>query len=61
MPHIMFGGLAHKPALDLAWRPAALLPEGLDRVFFCDSGSVAVEVAMKMAVQFWLNKGYYTA
>ncbi|MGH6795313.1 MAG: adenosylmethionine--8-amino-7-oxononanoate transaminase [Methylocella sp.] len=57
MPHIMFGGLVHEPALDLARRLAALLPPGLDRVFFCDSGSVAVEVAMKMAVQFWLNKG----
>ncbi|HEY4846826.1 MAG TPA: adenosylmethionine--8-amino-7-oxononanoate transaminase [Methylocella sp.] len=57
MPHIMFGGLAHQPALDLARRLAGLLPPGLDRVFFCDSGSVAVEVAMKMAVQFWLNKG----
>jgi adenosylmethionine-8-amino-7-oxononanoate aminotransferase len=57
MPHVMFGGLVHEPALDLARRLAGLLPEGLDRVFFCDSGSVAVEVAMKMAVQFWLNKG----
>jgi adenosylmethionine---8-amino-7-oxononanoate aminotransferase len=56
-PHVMFGGLVHEPALDLARRLAVLLPEGLDRVFFCDSGSVAVEVAMKMAVQFWLNKG----
>src|SRR5438132_13605974 len=50
MPHIMFGGLAHEPALDLARRLAKLSPAGLDRVFFCDSGSVAVEVAMKMAV-----------
>jgi adenosylmethionine-8-amino-7-oxononanoate aminotransferase len=57
MPHIMFGGLSHQPALDLARRLVALLPPGLDRVFFCDSGSVAVEVAMKMAVQFWLNQG----
>jgi adenosylmethionine---8-amino-7-oxononanoate aminotransferase len=57
MPHIMFGGLAHEPALDLARRLAELLPPGLERVFFCDSGSVAVEVAMKMAVQFWLNRG----
>ena len=57
MPHVMFGGLVHEPALDLARRLAGLLPEGLTRVFFCDSGSVAVEVAMKMAVQFWLNKG----
>jgi adenosylmethionine---8-amino-7-oxononanoate aminotransferase len=57
MPHVMFGGLVHEGALTLARRLAALLPAGLDRVFFSDSGSVAVEVAMKMAVQFWLNKG----
>jgi len=57
MPHIMFGGLVHEPALALARRLAALLPDGLTRVFFCDSGSVAVEVAMKMAVQYWLNQG----
>ncbi|MGH6864100.1 MAG: adenosylmethionine--8-amino-7-oxononanoate transaminase, partial [Methylocella sp.] len=57
MPHIMFGGLVHEPALDLARRLVDLLPAGLTHVFFCDSGSVAVEVAMKMAVQFWLNKG----
>ena len=57
MPHIMFGGLVHEGALTLARRLTALLPEGLDRVFFSDSGSVAVEVAMKMAVQFWLNQG----
>jgi adenosylmethionine-8-amino-7-oxononanoate aminotransferase len=53
----MFGGLVHEPALTLARRLAALLPDPLDRVFFSDSGSVAVEVAMKMAVQFWLNRG----
>jgi adenosylmethionine---8-amino-7-oxononanoate aminotransferase len=58
MPHVMFGGLVHEPALDLARRLVALLPDELTRVFFCDSGSVAVEVAMKMAVQFWLNKGF---
>jgi adenosylmethionine-8-amino-7-oxononanoate aminotransferase len=57
MPHVMFGGLAHEPALTLAARLAAMLPGDLDRVFFTDSGSVAVEVAMKMAMQFWLNKG----
>jgi adenosylmethionine-8-amino-7-oxononanoate aminotransferase len=57
MPHIMFGGFAHEQALTLASRLAALLPGDLDRVFFSDSGSVAVEIAMKMAVQFWLNRG----
>jgi adenosylmethionine-8-amino-7-oxononanoate aminotransferase len=57
MPHVMFGGLVHEPAVRLATRLAALLPGDLDRVFFSESGSVAVEVAFKMAVQFWLNKG----
>lgn len=57
MPHVMFGGLAHEPALTLARRLAALLPGDLDRVFFSDSGSVAVEVAIKMAMQYWLNRG----
>jgi adenosylmethionine-8-amino-7-oxononanoate aminotransferase len=57
MPHVMFGGLAHEPALTLARRLAELLPGDLERVFFSESGSVAVEVAMKMAVQFWINRG----
>lgn len=57
MPHVMFGGLSHEPALTLATRLATLLPGDLDRVFFAESGSVAVEVAMKMAIQYWLNKG----
>ncbi|HET7680084.1 MAG TPA: adenosylmethionine--8-amino-7-oxononanoate transaminase [Xanthobacteraceae bacterium] len=57
MPHVMFGGLAHEPALSLARRLAALLPGDLDRVFFSESGSVSVEIAMKMAVQFWVNRG----
>jgi adenosylmethionine-8-amino-7-oxononanoate aminotransferase len=57
MPHVMFGGLVHEPALTLARRLAALLPGDLDHVFFSDSGSVAVEVALKMAVQLWLNRG----
>jgi adenosylmethionine-8-amino-7-oxononanoate aminotransferase len=57
MPHVMFGGLAHEPALTLAQRLAALLPGDLTRVFFSDSGSVAVEVALKMAAQYWINRG----
>jgi adenosylmethionine---8-amino-7-oxononanoate aminotransferase len=62
MPHVMFGGLVHEPALTLARRLTALLTQGnpgcdLDRVFFSDSGSVAVEVALKMAVQYWRNRG----
>jgi adenosylmethionine-8-amino-7-oxononanoate aminotransferase len=57
MPHVMFGGLAHEPAYRLAARLAALLPGDLHHVFFTESGSVAVEVALKMAVQFWLNQG----
>jgi adenosylmethionine---8-amino-7-oxononanoate aminotransferase len=57
MPHVMFGGLVHEPAARLAMRLAALLPGDLDRVFFSESGSVAVEVALKMAAQFWINKG----
>src|SRR5580693_2649737 len=58
MPHVMFGGLVHEPALTLARRLVGLLGAGdLDRVFFSDSGSVAVEVALKMAVQYWRNRG----
>src|SRR5690606_3425235 len=57
MPHVMLGGLTHEPAERLAARLAALLPGDLERVFFSESGSVAVEVAMKIAVQSWLNRG----
>ena len=60
MPHVMFGGLVHEPALRLATRLANLLPGDLDRVFFSESGSVAVEVALKMAVQSWINRGVHS-
>ena len=56
-PHVMFGGLAHEPAYRLAARLAALLPGDLDHVFFAESGSVSVEIAMKMALQYWINRG----
>jgi adenosylmethionine-8-amino-7-oxononanoate aminotransferase len=57
MAHVMFGGLTHAPAVALAERLVAITPAGLDRVFFADSGSVAVEVAMKMAIQYWSSCG----
>lgn len=56
MPHVMLGGLLHEQAAKLAGRIATLMPGDLSRVFFSESGSVAVEVAMKMAVQYWLNQ-----
>lgn len=56
MPHIMFGGIIHEPAITLSAKLAELLPGDLNKVFFTESGSVAVEVAMKMAIQFWLNQ-----
>ncbi|NBX29197.1 adenosylmethionine--8-amino-7-oxononanoate transaminase [bacterium] len=55
LPHVMFGGLVHEPALTLAQRLCAMT--GMSRVFFSDSGSVAVEVALKMALQYWRNTG----
>jgi adenosylmethionine---8-amino-7-oxononanoate aminotransferase len=61
MPHVMFGGMVHEPALILAHRLTTLTQDkqtcDLDRVFFSDSGSVAVEVALKMAAQYWRNRG----
>jgi adenosylmethionine-8-amino-7-oxononanoate aminotransferase len=57
LPHVMLGGLANEPAMVLATRLAKLAPGDLDHVFFCESGSVSVEVAMKMAIQYWINRG----
>jgi adenosylmethionine-8-amino-7-oxononanoate aminotransferase len=57
LPHVMFAGLAHEPAYRLATRLCQIAPQGLERVFFVDSGSVAVEVAMKLALQYWQRRG----
>ncbi len=58
MAHVMFGGLTHEPAVLLAERLLEIAPSGLDRVFFADSGSVSVEVAIKMALQYQRAMGH---
>jgi adenosylmethionine---8-amino-7-oxononanoate aminotransferase len=57
MSHVMFGGLTHEPAVRLCERLVSITPDGLEHVFLCDSGSVSVEVAVKMCLQYWRSAG----
>ena len=57
MSHVMFGGITHQPAIDLARLLVEITPDGLETVFFSDSGSIAIEVALKMVLQYWVGVG----
>lgn len=58
LSHIMFGGFTHEPAIELASRICKITPQGLNKIFFADSGSISVEVAAKMAIQYQKAKGH---
>jgi adenosylmethionine---8-amino-7-oxononanoate aminotransferase len=57
LEHVVFAGCTHRPAVELAERLAQVIPSGLNRIFYSDNGSTAVEVAIKMALQYWRNRG----
>lgn len=57
LEHVLFGGCTHRPAVELAERLVEILPSGLTRIFYSDNGSTAVEVALKLALQYWRNRG----
>ena len=57
LEQVLFAGFTHEPAVDLAEKIIELLPKGLSRIFYSDNGSTSVEIAMKVAIQFWFNKG----